>query len=197
MRRLALLLALLSAGCATGGVLVGDNGTHRLIAQDRETGVTVILTTGVWDGTPSDLGDHVTVVHALVANMGPNPIRLAPGDIDLHSLRGFRHQLLDAGGTFSVVEQNDRRTAYGRQANVGYDPGRSDDYGFIEGSGDVAGAALPWGVLYPGTQMRGFLYFERIEDAANEAELVWHVSSPAGASVVDLSFQFYVARPRA
>ena len=44
--------------------------------------------------------------------------------------------------------------------------------------------------------MRGFLYFEKIENTANEATFVWHVSDPGGGSLVDLSFEFYVARPK-
>jgi hypothetical protein len=61
--------------------------------------------------------------------------------------------------------------------------------------GDVPAQALPWGVLEPGTQMRGFLYFEPVESSANAATLTWHVTRPDHAPVVDLRFPLRVVRP--
>ncbi|HEY0132810.1 MAG TPA: hypothetical protein VGB85_01985 [Nannocystis sp.] len=174
-----------AAACIPHGEIVATDGSRRMVARDTQSGLSVVLTTGAWDGSPTDLDQDITVVHALVANMGATPVRLAPGDLDLIDERGFRHQLLDAGGSFLQTGEIDR----------GYHPGRSLDYGRIEWSGgDVNSSALPWGTLAPGTQMRGYLYFRRLENTANAATLTWHFYSDKNAPVVDLAFDFFVAR---
>ena len=95
-------------------------------------------------------------------------------------------KLLDAGGSFVLSGETDR----------GYHPGRDLDYGRLEwNGGDVNALALPWGVLAPGTQMRGYLYFRRL-DHANAATLTWHFFSDKNQPLVDLAFDFFVARSR-
>lgn len=184
---LALALALSSAACIPAGELVAIDGGHRLIARDAQTAVSVVLTTGAWQGIPSDLDEQVTVLHVLVANMGSQTIRLAPGDFDLLDERGFRRKLLDAGGSFVQAGQNDS----------GYNPGRTLEFEKIDwNGGDVGASALPWGMLLPGTSMRGYLYFERVDRQGNAATLTWHVHDNAGRSLVDLAFDLYVARQR-
>ncbi|PCC66717.1 hypothetical protein SAMN02745121_00552 [Nannocystis exedens] len=183
-RRLALALLLVSAACLPSGELVAIDGSHRMVARDPQSGLSVVLTTGAWQGIPSDLDEQVTVIHVLVANLGNRSIRLAPGDIDLIDERGFRRDLLDAGGSFVQAGQNDN----------GYHPGRQLDFGRIEWvGGDVASSALPWGVLVPGTSMRGYVYFEKV-DRANAATLTWHFHDRDSRPVVDLTFDLYVAR---
>lgn len=187
LTRLALALLVAGAACIPSGELVAIDGSHRMLARDPQTGVSVVLTTGAWQGIPSDLDEQVTVLHVLVANMGTRAIRLAPGDLDLVDERGFRRDLLDAGGSFVQSGQNDN----------GYHPGRSLDYGRIEWvGGDVASSALPWGVLQPGTSMRGYLYFEEVDKRANAATLTWHFFDGEGRPLVDLAFDLHVARPR-
>jgi hypothetical protein len=176
-------------------VLVADTGEHRLIATDEPSGLTTVLTTGVWPGEPSDLESDWTVVHMLVANLGDMPILLAPGDFELRDLRGFRYELIDAGATFHRIDTTDpRREGYGRQYRRDYDPGGPIEFTPMVPPGDVGRQALPWGVLEPGTQMRGFVYFEPITATANGAELTWRVTTPEHARVVDLRFDFRVAR---
>ena len=198
MRRRFTLLALGavlgSAGCTPPGILVAESGEHRLTARDPVSGVTVIATTGVWTGDPLQLEQEATVVHVLVANMGRDPIVLAPGDLELRDLRGFRYDVLDPGGTF--VEQSQADTPYGRSFRATYDLGR--DPGNVESivaDGDIAELALPWGVLLPGTQMRGFVYFEQLANQANGATLTWHIPSVDRRPIVDATFQLRVARP--
>ena len=190
-------MLLLCAGCAHGE-LVASNGEHRLTARDADSGVTIVLTTSVWDGQPQQLDDEVTVIHALVANMGDKPILLAPGDLDLRDVRGFRYELLDTGASFVRVESDASlegpAEGYDRQLERSYDPGRSLDFEPFLVSGDAAPRALPWGVLEPGTQMRGFLYFEPVTRTANGAKLTWHIDTPEHASVMDAVFELAVAR---
>lgn len=174
----------LTAACLPSGDLAAADGSRRMVARDPQTGLSIVLTSGAWNGSPTDLDSELTVIHALVANMGNTPVRLAPGDIDLVDERGFRRQLLDAGGSFVVSGETDR----------GYHPGRDLDYGRLEWTGgDVNSLALPWGVLAPGTQMRGYLYFRKL-DHANAATLTWHFFSDKNQPLVDLAFDFVVAR---
>lgn len=188
---LGLALVLATSGCAHDAQLVAPDGSHRMKAQDPKSGISVILTTEAWQGGDF-LDEDITVVHMLVANMGPDPVLLAPGDFALRDLRGFRYLLLDAGGSFaSVPEGQDPNTFQ----PAGYDPGRSTDFRAIQSNvGDLASSALPWGVLEPGTQMRGFVYFEQMTDAANQATLIWHAQSPQHRPIADFAFELAVAR---
>ena len=175
------------SACIHRGELVAEDGRRRMVARDPQSGLSIVLTAGAWDGSPADLDQDLTVIHALVANMGSTPVRLAPGDLDLIDSRGFRHELLDAGGSFVQSGASDR----------GYHPGRSLNYGRLEWQGgDVNASALPWGTLAPGTQMRGYLYFRRLDHTANAATLTWHIASDQNVPIVDLTFDFFVARPR-
>ena len=180
----ALLAAVVAPlACMPRGELVAADGSRRMVARDPQSGISVVLTTGAWDGSP-DIDNEVTVIHALVANMGSTPVRLAPGDLDLVDERGFRHQLLDVGGSFIRSGDVDR----------GYHPGRDLSYGRLDWGGEIAQMALPWGVLAPGTQMRGYLYFRRFDSMAHAATLTWHLFSDLDRPIVDLAFDFFFAR---
>jgi hypothetical protein len=184
---------LLAAACSAPGVLVAENGEHRLVARDRQTGVTMVITTGVWPGD-AQFAAETTIVHTLVANEGSQPILLAPGDIELRDIRGFKATLLDTGATFERVGSPQEAEAYDRGYERNYDPGTFSEFEQIVVHEDIARQALPWGVLEPGTQMRGFLYFEPATRTMNEARLVWHVTTPDHTPLADLVFELFVAR---
>jgi len=193
---LALALALAApAGCATHGVLVAQDGSHRLSARDEGSGVTVVLTSGVWEGEPSELPDQWTVLHVMVINLGDAPVLLAPGDLELRDERGFHYELFDVGAAFSLVDPQAPVERYGRVYHRDYDPGGPVEFEPIIAPGDVPARALPWGVLEPGTQMRGFVYFEPVEGTANTATLTWHLRRPDHGLVSDLQFPLHVSRP--
>lgn len=159
-----------------------------MVARDPGTGISVVLTTAAWDGDPPLLEQDITVFHVVVANMGKQPVRLAPGDLDLIDRRGFRYRLLDAGGSFQVQ---------GGQAPRGsYPQGRTSAYDAISiPDSDIAASALPWGYLQPGTQMRGFIYFHRSQGTSNGVTLTWHFANGDGAPLVNLAFDLHtVAR---
>ena len=103
----------------------------------------------------------------------------------MRDARGFRYDVRDAGGRFRVAGTPDRGYATGRSGSV---------WPVDDPSGDLARDALPWGVLEPGTSMRGFVYFERVERRANLASLVWHASDAGGRSLVDVRFPLAVSR---
>ncbi len=191
----AMVGALVVASCASTGELVAPSGERRLVARDAESGITVALTTGAWDGDPPTLPTEVTVIHAMVANMGDQPVRLAPGDLELVDARGFRYALLDVGASFVRVPNDATNSGYDRDVERSYDPGRKLDFVPFFAPGDGPARALPWGMLEPGTQMRGFLYFEPVVRTANEARLTWHIDRADQVPVFDAVFQFYVARP--
>jgi hypothetical protein len=183
--RLAALLALTAiglGGCAVPGQLVASDGSHRLVARDDPSGITVVLTTEAWPDNDY-LSADLTIVHVLVSNLSSQPVLLAPGDFELIDSRGFRYPLRDAGARFRQEGRPD----------LPYDPGQGRDFQGISG-GELARNALPWGVLAPGTQMRGFIYFDKLTDRANHAELLWHAESPAHQPLADFSFPLSVAR---
>lgn len=192
--RSALALLLLATACGgPSGVLVAQNGEHRLVARDRETGVTAVITTGVWPGDPR-FASEATVVHTLVSNEGSKPILLAPGDIELRDIRGFKSTLLDTGATFERVAATEEALVYDRRVDRNYDPGTFSEFEQVIVPAEISDQALPWGVLEPGTQMRGFLYFEAMTRTMNQAKLVWHVTTPEHEQLADLVFDLYVAR---
>ncbi len=186
---------LLASGCTTTSRLVASDGSHRLVARDSASGITVVLTTEAWAGDLA-YGEDLTIVHVLIANMGSEPVLLAPGDFELEDRRGFDYVLYDAGGSFAALPPGADPDAFAEQPSVHvYDPGRTRDYETIASDdGELARLALPWGVLLPGTQMRGFIYFEDVRDTANHATLVWHAQTPEHRSLADFGFALHVAR---
>ena len=173
----AILFGPITASCTDlRGSLSAPDGTRRLVARDGESGVTVVITTAAWDGAPTDWSEQVTVLHVLVDNGGRDPLVLSPRDISLRDERGFVYDLYDPGGHFEAAGDGPK------------DPYRVPTTGLHVRpispiSEDIASAAMPWGVLQPGTQMRGFLYFEKVEDRANRAEFTWSLGGPDGFRV--------------
>ncbi len=155
-----------------------------MVARDPASGISVVLTTGAWDGDPPMLEQEITVFHVVVANMGKQPVRLAPGDLDLVDRRGFRYRLLDAGGSFQVSGSRVEQGTYPQGWSNAFDAITIPD-------SDIAASALPWGYLQPGTQMRGFLYFHRSEGTANGVKLTWHFANADDAPLVNLAFDLY------
>lgn len=183
-----------SVACAGSAHLVAADGSHRLIARAGDTGLTVILTTESWPGDPG-YAEQMTIVHVLVANMGSEPVLLAPGDFSLRDHRGFEYALLDAGGSFRAVQPGEDPAAIPEQG-IPYDPGAGTSFETVRSDdGELSQLALPWGVLYPGTQMRGFLYFDDVRGSANHVDLLWGAQTPDHRPIATLGFQLHVAHP--
>lgn len=197
--RIALSAAVVAlSSCANrSGTLVARSGEHRLTARDPESGVTVVMTSGAWNGVPEDLEEALTVLHILVANEGTQPVLLAPGDFEFRDRRGFAYAVLDAGGSFRPADASERAAGkYDFRWEGSYDPGGPGHVERILPQGDIARLALPWGVLLPGTQMRGYLYLEPITPTANGGALTWHLQTPTHQRIADLVFPLAVARPQ-
>lgn len=188
------------SACTRRGVLVASTGEHRLTAQDSQTGITAVVTTGVWkpeaaERSRSDSQSHWTALHVLVANLGDTPVLLAPGDFELRDLRGFQYALIDPGATFYRDAPKLRPVgSYAREYRRDYDPGGPVEFIPLDVGGDVGRQALPWGVLEPGTEMRGFVYFEDMSLRANGGTLTWRAMTPGHAPLVQLQFDFGMAR---
>jgi len=194
--RTLLAACMLLAGCAShSGVLVAHSGEHRLTARDEPSGITMVMTSGAWVGVPEDLDGELAVLHVLVANEGAQPVLLAPGDFEFRDRRGFAYAVLDPGASFRPATQSERaKGTYDFAADAGYDPGGPGEVEPILPQGDVARLALPWGVLLPGTQMRGYLYLEPVAASANGGTLTWHAKTPAHQPIADLVFPLAVSR---
>lgn len=172
------------------------NGEHRLTARDADSGLSMVVTSGVWSGETAP-SQEWTALHVLVANLGDEPVLLAPGDFELRDPRGFGYEMYDLGAVFEPAgDSRDTADSYSRDYHRGYDPGGPVEFSPIVPPGDTAKHALPWGVLEPGTQMRGFLFFRSMERHANEATLTWHALRPDYTRVADLRFDLHVAVPR-
>jgi hypothetical protein len=186
------MLAGAPLGCASTASLVAVDGSHRLIARDA-SGITVVLTTESWSGD-SAYAEDLAIVHVLIANMSPEPVLLAPGDFSLRDPRGFRYVLYDAGGAFQAIPAGADPNAY-MQSEIGYDPGSSLEYESVRTDDAQLGRlALPWGVLLPGTQMRGYLYFDDVRETANHAVLEWRAETPEHRQLAVFGFDLHVSR---
>lgn len=182
-----LLLALATSACGGARHLVASDGSHRLVARDDQHGVTIVLTTEAWDDATA-ISDDMTVMHVLVANTGAQPIRLAPGDFELRNERGFLYPLLDAGSTFATADSGDA----GQRR---YEAGQARDVRNIVGlDNELSRSALPWGTLLPGTEMRGFVYFDAAATTSNALTLRWHAHTPGGdKQLTEFAFPLHIA----
>lgn len=190
IRVLSLALAsLLSGACASSGQLVAADGSRRMVARDNSRGLTMVVTTGAWPGG-AVVEESYSVIHVLIDNQGQTPVLVAPGDFQLRDQFGFLYSLYDPGGSFQRVDEADQyadRRDYDPGHNTPFSLGYSADPAF-------ARAALPWGVLEAGTQIRGFLYFDKLSDHANRGTLIWRAQTPTHQAVTDMGFAFFVAR---
>jgi len=176
-------------------MLVAPTGETRQTGRDAESGVTMVVTSGAWTGSPEGLEEELEVLHVLVANDGNQPILLAPGDFEFRDRRGFRYAVLDTGASFRPATNAERNSGrYDFDLERGYDPGGPASVERIAPLGDLARLALPWGVLLPGSQMRGYLYLEPVAESANGGRLTWRMTTPAHQRIADVVFEMSVAR---
>ncbi len=189
---IAAAFSLATTGCSTVNYrLMAADGGHRMVAIDAAHEISVVVTTEAWDENGNE--EPLTIIHVLISNMGQQPVLLAPGDFDLFDGRGFRYRLRDAGATFKTVPPG---TPLHGAANLNYDPGNGADFEPIHSRSEaLRRLALPWGVLQPGTQMRGFLYFDNIGQTANHAMLAWRSQTPDHRSISEFGFRLYLAPP--
>ena len=183
-------LATSLTGCTARGELVAPDGARRLQAGDPASGITVVMTTTAWDGDDW-VAEEFTPVHVLISNRGERPVRLAPGDFEFEDRRGFRYPLTDVGHYFNTASPG----ASTVRVSASYDTGLDPRFRAQAVPREVSAAVLPWGVLQPGTSMRGFLLFDPIPETANGGVLRWYAITPEQQTLALFEFELAVARP--
>lgn len=160
-------------------------------AQAQEAGVRVVITTNAWDGRPEALGTVLTPVRVQVENRGDRAVAIRYSAFRLTSPSGRTYAAIPP---YDIEEDMARPVAspYYRSAGFGVAPylgGFYPGYGPYGGSfgfdapyygtyypywqgyrdidlptEDMIERALPEGVLEPGGQVAGYLYFENVEE---------------------------------
>ena len=189
---MALLLALGFSGCAHSPALqpAPDATTvpaEKGAAQASVAGVQIVVNQHSWTGSPSDLESVVTPLDVSISNASAEPVRVMYRDFALENDQGLNAVALPPfkiqrpGGSTEPVAPFypllgfDLYSPYA-SFYPGYsiwegpfvgDPAFNQDFGSWEPSlpsHDMLQRALPEGVLRPGGQARGFLYFHRLQD---------------------------------
>ena len=197
-------LALVLAGCAARA---GSGGASP--ASVRVGGVEVVATANAWRGWPAGLSRLVTPVHMRLANRGDVPVRVDPRTFALAlpdgrlaamlpaDVRGLTPApapaaLAQAGAALGPTRE---RSGAGWALNEPaldprVDPSHEPDRTWELPSADMLALALPDGVLEPGREVSGFVYFERAPRQVREVTLTWPVvdatGTPLGVALVPL-----------
>jgi hypothetical protein len=182
---LGLVLVLL-ARCATTPELepmdeakgaVGNTITKRM--QDIE--ITVEVDT--WPGWP-EVKAHVTPLQVTIDNDGDRPIRVAYASFALSTTRGERFEVvppLDVRGQITKPTVIDAYDTYWKRTEVPLPTPK------------MLEVALREGVLEPGGIVRGFLYFDKVDDEISRLSLtVKLAAAESGETLVDVTMPFAV-----
>ena len=76
-RQLALVLVVASTACAGQARLVAADGSHRMIARDATSGITVVLTTHSWPGD-SIYDEDLTIADGTLGMITTPPTLISP-----------------------------------------------------------------------------------------------------------------------
>lgn len=149
--------------------------------------VEVVARTGAWSGWPADLSRLTTPIHVRVVNRGATPVRVSHDDVALvaggvrlpavlpYEVRGVVYApppaaLPSAGFSPDVADSSatPHWALRGSATAAEADPARVGEQ-FALPSLDMLDGALPEGVVPPGDEASGFVYFEPL--GAGPAEL--------------------------
>jgi hypothetical protein len=161
-------------------------------AADRSADVRVEARVDAWLGEPRDLAEQVTPVLVRIENGSERDLRvrfedfvlvdaegrrfsaLPPFEIDAATaepVRGYQPSLLG----FRVAPYLKPHFPHAR-AQAGFTPHAPEHYGPLQArlralelpTPDMRAHALPEGVVDPGGEISGFVYFERIDEPARD-----------------------------
>ena len=200
-------LVLFMAGCAAHA---GSGGTPA--ASVTVGGVEVGARANAWRGGPAHLPRLVTPVHVRLANRGSVPVRVDPRTFALAFQDGRLAAMLPADVRGMTPEPASAALAQAGAAlgptrarsGAGWalnepaldprvDPSHEPDRTWELPSADMLALALPDGVLAPGREVSGFVYFERAPRQAREITLTWPVvdatGTPLGVATVPLTLR--------
>lgn len=210
--------ALGAAGCtstltpAPAANEISGRGEGATIASN---GVRMTARADAWEGTPQTLHRHVTPMRVTIVNEGAVPVRIAYNQFRLVGDSGRRYSALPP---FQI--EGDARTALGAPlyppTGFGYAPyvrpyyssvpiypfepnvGYWNRYGSVMRTVDLPTTdmlrkALPEGVLQPGGEVTGFLYFEGVGPDVDRVQLRANFRNPrTGSNVTRLATPFVV-----
>jgi hypothetical protein len=200
-------LALFLAGCAAHA---GSAGAPA--ASVNVGGVEIGVTANAWRGWPTELPRLVTPVLVRLANRGDVPVRVDPRTFALTlpdgrlaamlpaDVRGMTPApapaaLAQAGAALGPTRE---RSGAGWALNEPsldprVDPSHEPDRTWELPSADMLALALPDGLLAPGREVSGFVYFERAPRQVRETTLTWPVvdvtGAPLGVATVPLGLR--------
>ena len=194
----AALVALFLTGCAgRAGAPAGP------VPSVSAGGVEVSATANAWRGWPAELGRVVTPVRVRLANRGATPVRvdattfalalpeggrraaMLPADVRGVAAAPAPAALPHAGAALGPTRE---RSGAGWALNEAAldplaDPSQEPDRVWGLPSAHMLDLALPEGVLAPGREVTGFVYFERAPRSARAATLTWPVVDATGTSL--------------
>jgi len=194
----AAVLALFLAGCAAHA---GGPGAPE--PSVSAGGVEISATANAWRGWPAELGRVVTPVRVRLANRGATPVRvdattfalalpeggrlaaMLPADVRGVAAAPAPAALPQAGAALGPTRE---RSGAGWALNEPaldplVDPSQESDRAWELPTADMLSLALPEGVLAPGREVTGFVYFERAPRSARAATLTWPVVDTTGTSL--------------
>ncbi len=194
--------AALTSACATTTELTPAPGALRAAgpgqaAQAAVSGVRVVASAEAWSGFPQRL-DEVTPLLVALHNDSGVPVRVRYDDFQLVSARGTRYAALppfaidesevvavgyvDPWPGFSVAPWHAGYFPGWRSAAypLRYDPFYYDAYRPAYArvalpTEDMLRRALPEGVIEPGGTVRGFLYFQQVDDDEGRVDFTFRV----------------------
>jgi len=200
-------LALFLTGCAAHAGSAGAPAASASVG-----GVEVGATANAWRGWPTELPRLVTPVHVRLANRGAVPVRVDPRTFALAlpdgrlaamlpaDVRGMTPEpppatLAQAGAALGPTRERSgggwalNETALDPRVDSSQEPARTWELP----SADMLHLALADGVLAPGGEVSGFVYFERAPRQAREITLTWPVvdatGTPLGVAMVPLTLR--------
>src|SRR5947207_6394888 len=178
-------LALFLAGCAAHA---GSSGAPA--ASASVGGIEIGATADAWRGWPAGLPRLVTPVHVRLSNRGDVPVRVDPRTFVLTLPDGRRAAMLPADVRGMTREPAPAAVAQAgaalgptrERSGAGWalnepaldprvDSSHEPDRTWELPSADMLALALPDGVLAPGREVSGFVYFERAPRQAREITL--------------------------
>lgn len=206
-RQLSAIVALLTvAACSRQPELVPAPGAMPAPGDGafaQAAGVRLEIDTDAWRGIPADLGDNFTPVLVTIRNDGSQDLRVRYADFVLKAPSGTMYHALPPFRIDDTVSEPIDVRAYPGFMVAPYlspfyprwrvfnDPFLFDEVYFNRyyptfvnidlPTGDMIQKALPEGVVQPGGQVSGFLYFEDPDDDEGTVVLTQTLMTPSGS----------------
>lgn len=178
---------------------------HGYAALAQEGGVRLTVVANAWRGHPDNLADEITPLKVTIENRGTQPLRIRYNEFALEAPQGVRHTALPPLKITGSVEETSAlpeyvprfmhsdfymapyyHPLYGAvpiwEDPWAYDTSYYDRYyptwRIQLPTQDMRDMAIPEGVLKPGGEVSGFVYFPKIERDAKALTFAFDLRSP-------------------